>query len=70
MSLTAIVQTQIQNITTWDTSFLNKVLCVGNNLYTYIHNLINKDYLLLSDVPEMVSVDNKVYCASKSSHVC
>ena len=66
MSLTAIVQTQIKDITTWDSSFLNKILCIGNNLYTYIHNSIGKDYLLLSDVPEMVSVDNKVYCLQYS----
>ena len=31
---------------------LNTILSVGNNLYTYIHNSINQDYLLLSDVPE------------------
>ena len=61
MSLTAIAQTQVKDITTWDSSFLNTILFVGNNLYTYINNSINKDYLLLSDVPEMVSVDNKVY---------
>ena len=66
MSLTAIVQTQIKDITTWDSSFLNKILCIGNNLYTYIHNSIGKDYLLLSDVPEIVSVDNKVYCLQYS----
>ena len=67
MSLTAIVETQVKNMTTWDTSFLNKILCIGNNLYTCIHNSINKDYLLLSDVPEMVSVDNKVYCLQYSA---
>ena len=53
-------------ISTWDSSFLNTILSVGNNLYTYIHNSINKDYLLLSDLPEMVSVDNKVYCLQYS----
>ena len=62
----AIVQMQIKDITTWDSSFLNKILCIGNNLYTYIHNSIGKDYLLLSDVPEMVSVDDKVYCLKYS----
>ena len=62
MSLTAIVQTQVKDITTWDSSFLNAILSAGNNLYTFIHNSVNHDYLLLSDVPEMVSVDNKVYC--------
>ena len=42
MSLTAIVQTRVKSITTWDSSFLNKILCIGNNLYTCIHNSINK----------------------------
>ena len=50
MSLTAIVQTQVTDITTWDSSFLNTILSAGNNLYTYIHNSVNHDYLLLSDV--------------------
>ena len=45
---------------------LNTILSVGNNLYTYIHNSINKDYLLLSDVTRVVSVDNKVYCLQYS----
>ena len=67
MSLTAIVLTQVKDITTWDLSFLNESLSVGNNLYSYIHNLINKDYLLLSDVPEMISVENKVYCLQYSA---
>ena len=66
MSLTTIVQAQVKDITTWDSSFLNTILSVGNNLYTYIHNSVNQDYLLLSDVPEMVSVDNKVYCLQYS----
>ena len=39
----------------------NKTLCVGNNLYSYIHNLNGKDYLLLTDVPDMLSIENKVY---------
>ena len=33
MSLTAIVQTQVKNMTTWDSSFLNKILCIRNYLY-------------------------------------
>ena len=34
MSLTAIVQTKVKDITTWDSSFINKILSIGNNLYT------------------------------------
>ena len=34
------------------------MLSAGNNLYTFIHNSVNHDYLLFSDVPEIVSVDD------------
>ena len=40
MSLTAIIHTQVKDITTWDSSFLNTILSVGNNLYTCINNYI------------------------------
>ena len=45
MSLTAIVHTQVKHITTWDTSFLNTILSVGNNLYICIANSIKLNYL-------------------------
>ena len=61
MSLTAIIHTQVKDITTWDSSFLNTILSVGNNPYTCINNSIKKDFLLLTDVPEIISVDNKLY---------
>ena len=41
--------------------FLNTILSVGNNLDTCICNSIKNDFLLLTDVPEIISVDNKVY---------
>ena len=34
---------------------------VSCHVYTYISNSIRKDILLLTDVPEIISVDNKVY---------
>ncbi|CAB3983680.1 ATP-dependent DNA helicase PIF1 [Paramuricea clavata] len=61
MSLTAIVHNHINNVVTWDSSFLNEILCAGNNFYTCISNPVNKSFLLLSDVPEMVSVSDKIY---------
>ena len=61
MSLTAIIHTQVKDITTWDSSFLNTILSVGNNLYTCICNSIKNDFLLLTDLPEIISADNKVY---------
>ena len=41
-SLTVIIHTQVKDITTWDSSFLNTILSVGNNLYTCINNSIKK----------------------------
>ncbi len=61
MSLTAIVHSHITNINSWDFSFLNFILDAGNNLYTCISSSINKNFLLLTDVPEMVSVSDKIY---------
>ena len=40
---------------------LNNILSIGNNLYTCIRNAINKDFLLLTDVPGFVSIEEKVY---------
>ena len=60
MSLTAIIHTQVKDITTWDSIFLNTILSVGNNLYTCISKSIKKELLLLTDVPELFSVHNNV----------
>ena len=38
---------------------MNTILFSGNSLYDCISKSINKDLLLLTDVPEMVSTDNK-----------
>ena len=46
MSLTVIIHTQVKDITTWDLSFLNTILSVGNIRYTCIYNFINNDFLL------------------------
>jgi hypothetical protein len=61
MSLTAIVHSQIENVSTWNSSCLNSILEDGNGLYTCISNFINKDLLLLSDVPEMISAYGNIY---------
>ena len=60
MSLTAIIHTQVNDFTTWDSIFLNTILSVGNNLYTCISKSIKKELLLLTDVPELISVHNNV----------
>ena len=61
MSLTAIIHNQITNVNAWDSSFLNVVLFAGNSLYTCINKSTNKTFLLLTDVPEMLSVSDKIY---------
>ncbi|CAB3983453.1 ATP-dependent DNA helicase PIF1 [Paramuricea clavata] len=62
MSLTAIIYSHITNANAWDSTVLNSILCAGNNLYSFISNSVNKSYLLLTDVPEMVSVFDGIYC--------
>lgn len=55
MSLTSIVHSKVNSVNEWNSSFLNLILCSGNNLYTYVSNSIGKEFLLLSEVPEYVS---------------
>ena len=40
---------------------MNFILHAGNNLYTCISSSINKDFLFLTDVPEMASMSDKIY---------
>ena len=62
MSLTAIKYHQIQDISLWTNSTLNNILVIGNNLYSTIRcSVQSNDYLLLTDVPDMVSIFDKVY---------
>ena len=61
MSLTAIVYNQLQNVSTWNSSSLNAILANGNSLYIYISNSIRKAFLLLTEVPEMISFSNNIY---------
>ena len=62
MYLTAIIYNYISNENAWDSTVLSSILCAGNNLYSFISNSVKKSYLLLTDVPEMVSVFDGIYC--------
>ena len=62
MSLTSIVYSNILFVNIWDRTTMNTILVAGNSLYDCISRSIKKDLLLLTDVPEMVSIDNKIYC--------
>ena len=45
----------------WTSSTLNNILTIGNNLYIYIRCFVRTNgYLLLTDVPHIVSIYNKV----------
>ena len=45
----------------WMSRGVSYKYAVSCHVYTYISNSIRKDILLLTDVPEIISVDNKVY---------
>ena len=46
----------------WTSSTLNNILTIGNNFYTSIRcSVQTNDYLLLTDVPCIVSIYNNVY---------
>ena len=62
---------QITNISTcMDWPFLNSVLFVWNSPYTWICNYINKTFLLLTDVPNIVLVSDKMYFFSIPWRIC
>ena len=62
MSLTAIIYNHIEDINLWTSSTLNNILTIGNDFYTTIRcSVQTNDYLLLTDVPCIVSIYNKVY---------
>ena len=62
MSLTAIIYHQIEHISEWTSSTLNNILTIGNNLYISIrYSVPANDYLLLTGVPCIVSLYNKVH---------
>ena len=61
MSLYAIVYKEIKSVNIWDRLMLNGILICGNSLYGIISRSINKSYLILTDVPGFVDIDNHVF---------
>ena len=61
MSLCAIVYKEIKSVSIWDRLMLNSILIRGNNLYGIISQSIFKSYLLLTDVPEFVDINNRAF---------
>ena len=62
MSRTGMIYHQIQDISLWTNCTLNNILVIGNNVYSSITcSVQTNDYLLLTDVPDMVLIFDKVY---------
>ena len=61
MSLYAIVYKEIESVNIWDRSILNSILICGNNFYNLISPSVSKSYLLLTDVPEFVDLENHTF---------
>ena len=61
MSRYAILYNEIKSVNIWDTSIMNAVLANRNNLYSIISQHVKKDFLLLTEVPEIVSIDNSIF---------
>ncbi|CAB4003438.1 ATP-dependent DNA helicase PIF1 [Paramuricea clavata] len=61
MSIYAIVYNEIKSVNIWDTPLMNMLLVNANNLYAIISQHIQKDFLLLTDVPEILSINNDTF---------
>ena len=64
LSLTAVIYHHLEDINFWTSSTLNNILTVGNNLYMYISircSVQTNYYLLLTDIPCIVAISNKLY---------
>ena len=69
MSHTAMIYHQIQDISLWANSTLNNILVIGNNLYSSITcSVQTNDYLLITDVPDMVSISILIKCIHYNIH--
>ena len=61
MSIYAIVYNEIKSVNIWDTPLMNMLLVNANNLYAIISQHIQRDFLLLTDVPEILSINNDTF---------
>ena len=69
MCLKAVIYNCKTNASTWTTEKLNEMLLLGNSLYCHLSKLTGKDYLLLSETPSALSVDNSMYFIAKSDSI-
>ena len=62
MCLTAVVYNFRTNASTWSRRNLNEIFLLGNSLYSHLSNFAIKDFLLLSDIPSALSINNEIFC--------
>lgn len=58
-SIIAIIYHNEKPVNTWNTQDLDMILLNGNGLY--LEKYTNQDYLLISDIPDVVKLDRKTY---------
>ncbi len=62
MSLCSVLYNEMKSVNpVWDPSIMNQILHYGNNLYSVVSQSINQDFLLLTEVPELVDIDNDTF---------
>ena len=61
MSLSAIVYKEIKSVNMWNQTTLNTIMVCRDNLCGAISQSINKNCLLLTDVPEFVDMNNNTF---------
>ena len=69
MCLRAVIYNCKTNASTWSTANLNEILLLGNSLYSHLSRFTGKDYLLLSETPSALSVDNSTYFITLSDSI-
>ena len=45
----------------WDSSKMDNILYLGNSLHSYVRSFASEDFLLLNEIPNAVSLDDKTY---------
>ncbi|XP_078345270.1 uncharacterized protein LOC144630777 [Oculina patagonica] len=66
MCLTAVVYS-FKSKASWSRDMLNEILIQGNVLYSHISNSIGKDFLLLSEIPSALSINDEDFSINFSS---
>ena len=66
MSLSTLIFKYITNIYNWHSADLNTILSHRNCIYNCIKVSVKKYFLLLTDIPNMVYLDDKIYALTCS----